>query len=81
MPRVIPATTIVDVTISDLEDIILTRTATGIEIEVYYEVKDDQGNVHHKGVLRRDMTAAQTSHLKEWVDAKVLPVINQQEGM
>lgn len=81
MPRVIPATTIVDVTIGDLEDIVLTRTTTGLEIEVSYEVKDDQGNVHHKGLMRRDMTAAQAAHLKEWVDAKVLPVINQQEGM
>lgn len=81
MPRVIPETTLVDVTLSHVTWIEVLKTPEGIEATVFYEVLDDQGLRHHQGDLVKPVAGASLQALKAWIDDHYLPDINAQEGM
>ena len=71
----------VDVTMSNVESLTIQRTATGIEARIDYEVKDDQGAIHHTGSTLKVLSGSSVQAMKTWLDAHVIPEINTQEGM
>jgi hypothetical protein len=80
MPRVIPETTLVDVTLADVTSVEIVNI-TDIEATVFYAVRDDAGNIHHRGDLALPVQGASLQALKSWIDNHYLPAINAQEGM
>lgn len=80
MPRVIPETIVVDVTLSQIVRLEVVND-TQLEVHAFYEVFDDQGARHHTGEIVLPISGASLQSLRNWVDNNVLPAINAQEGM
>jgi len=79
MPKTIPAINLVNVTKGDLQDISISRTDSGVTAIITYQVRDDQGNVHHTSAIHK-LPIENQAALATWAE-QFLPAINAQEGM
>lgn len=84
MPRTIPAINLVDVQLSDVSGISITKTGENdaeLHVQVSYGVRTDTGAVHHGGGYGLTLEPGVAAELAAWIRDRVLPGINQQEGM
>lgn len=79
MPRDLPVVTLQDVVLGDIRGM---KVATGpVRATIKYEVLDQHGDPHHSGTIETPMPAQLKQDIGAWINADVLPDINQQEGM
>ena len=82
MPRTIPPVELVDVTASELKLLSIGPTSTGeISISVTYAVLDDQGEEYSDGVYSAVLSGPILTDIVQWLTNRVIPRINEQEGM
>ena len=82
MPKVIPAVTVNDVVLQDIVDMWIYKDADGqVVAEFAYEVRQENGVLHHTGDYRVTLGGDTIQQFKSWIDSRILPDINQQEGM
>ncbi len=80
MPKTIPAVNLVDVTLGEVQSLTIQK-GQGLEAEISYVVKTDGGEIHHGGTLTGELTGSTRDNLVTWINAKIIPAINSQEGM
>jgi hypothetical protein len=81
MPKIIPEITLRDVTSSDVTSISISKSGNGLEVEVGYNVFTDGEERHHSGTIDGPLGAAASNEIRNWLENRVVPQINIQEGM
>ena len=84
MPRTIPAIELVDVSLGDIEKIVIAKSGeddSEIYVSVRYHVSADDGSVHHGGGYSAELPPSAKQEIVSWLTNRIIPEINSQEGM
>lgn len=79
MPRDLPVVTLQDVTLGEIRGMKISTSP--VRATIRYEVLDQDGEPHHSGTVETPMPTQLKQDLAAWINADVLPDINEQEGM
>lgn len=80
MPRVVPAYTLQDVTINEIQGVNVHRSPSNILATFRYDLKDENGDVRDEGSYEIVLSGSALSTFSDWVSTH-LPDINVAEGM
>jgi uncharacterized membrane protein len=80
MPR-IETRTLQSVTLSDVQQIQVQRTAAGgLQVAAFYEIRDGAGNIVYRNSIGDvGLSPAARSALATWITNNVLPIVNTEE--
>ena len=84
MPRTVPAIELVDVSIGDIEKIVIAKSGEDdgeIYVSVRYTVSTDAGVAYHGGSLGKILPPDAKADIVTWLTNRIIPEINSQEGM